>query len=252
MLAVWLSLAHTAVVIPSAALRPLLHSRAPRPLASHAEADAADAAVDAAIEALAPAFAAIDSQTEAGLRRLLDVFRRHGVGAHHFAGVDGYGHGDLGRDALDSIYAELFGAEAALVRVQCFSGTHAIACALYGVLRPGQELLGVSGAPYDTLEEVIGLRGRTDDGLQGTLADLGVSYRQVELAPGGRFDLAAIGKAVRDNTRMVHVQRSCGYAWRPSISVDEIGRLATWLKAPNPNPNPNPSPSPNPNANPIP
>ena len=234
MLAVWLSLAHTAVVIPSAALRPVLHRRAPRPLASHAEADAADAAVDAAIEALAPAFAAIDSQTEAGLRRLLDVFRRHGVGAQHFAGVDGYGHGDLGRDALDSIYAELFGAEAALVRVQCFSGTHAIACALYGVLRPGQELLGVSGAPYDTLEEVIGLRGRTDDGLQGTLADLGVSYRQVELAPGGTFDLAAIGKAVRDNTRMVHVQRSCGYAWRPSISVDEIGRLATWLKAEHP------------------
>ena len=122
MLAVWLALCQTSVVIPTAALRPVLHRRAPQPLASHAEADAspgssadaadaADAAVDAAIEVLVPAFAAIDRQTEAGLRRLLDVFRRHGVGAHHFAGVDGYGHGDLGREALDSIYAELLGGQ---------------------------------------------------------------------------------------------------------------------------------------------
>ena len=119
MLAVWLALCQTTVVIPTAALRPVLHRRAPLPLASHAEAgasadssaDAADAAVDAAIEELVPAFAAIDRQTEAGLRRLLDVFRRHGVGAHHFAGVDGYGHGDLGREALDSIYAELLGGQ---------------------------------------------------------------------------------------------------------------------------------------------
>ena len=142
-----------------------------------------DAAIDAAVAALQPTFAAIDRRTEAQLRRVLDVFRKHGVGAHHFAGVDGYGHGDLGRETLDSIYADLLGAEAAMVRVQIFSGTHAIACALFGVLRPGQELLGVSGAPYDTLEEVIGLRGRTEDGLSGTLADFGVSYRQVELAP---------------------------------------------------------------------
>ena len=239
MLAVGLALCGSAVVIPTAAPRPVLKCRAPQPLASHVEADAslgssADAAVDSAIEVLVPAFAAIDRQTEAGLRRLLDVFRRHGVGAHHFAGVDGYGHGDLGREALDSIYAELLGAEAALVRVQCFSGTHAIACALYGVLRPGQELLGVSGAPYDTLEEVIGLRGRTEDGLRGTLADFGVSYRQVELTPEGTFDLAAIGAAVHGATRVMHVQRSCGYAWRPSIPVAEIGRLSTWLKAEHP------------------
>lgn len=192
------------------------------------------AALDSAREALQPAFAAIDSHTERMLGRVIDTYRRHGVGEHHFAGVDGYGCGDVGRDTLDKIYADLLGAEAALVRVQCFSGTHAIACALFGVLRPGQELLGVSGAPYDTLEEVIGLRGRTDDGLRGSLADLNISYAQVDLAEGGRFDLGAIAAAITPATRMVHVQRSCGYAWRPSISIDEIGALASWLKTHHP------------------
>lgn len=188
------------------------------------------AVVDAAIASLQPTFAQIDRRTERSLARVLATFRKHQVGSQHFAGVDGYGNGDIGRETLDEIYAELMGAEAALVRVQIFSGTHAIACALFGVLRPGDELLGVSGAPYDTLEEVIGLRGRTDDGLRGTLADFGVRYAQVELAPKGTFDLAAIEAAITPATRMLHVQRSCGYAWRPSICVAEIGRLASWLK----------------------
>lgn len=190
--------------------------------------------LESAIASLQPTFATIDRQTEASLGRVLRAFRRHGVGAHLFGGVNGYGHGDLGRDALDSIYAELMGAEAAIVRVQCFSGTHAIACCLFGVLRPGQTLLAVSGAPYDTLEEVIGLRGRSDDGLTGTLADFGVSYKQVELQADGRFDLEAISDAIEESTRVLHVQRSCGYAWRPSIPVAEIGRLAEWLKANHP------------------
>ena len=192
-----------------------------------------EAAIESVIQAsraeLLPLFASIDQHTEQSLGRVLAAFRLHGVGTEHFAGVDGYGHGDLGRETLDEVYATLMGAEAAIVRVQCFSGTHAIACALYGVLRPGDELLGVSGAPYDTLEEVIGLRGRTEDGLRGSLADFGVSYRQVELAEGGLFDLSAIAAAVKPSTRMLHVQRSCGYAWRPSIPVEEIGRLAAWL-----------------------
>lgn len=179
-------------------------------------------------EVLQPAFTAIDRQTERGLSRVLDAFRRRGVGDHHFAGVDGYGYGDIGRETLDEVYAELLGAEAALVRIQCFSGTHAIACALYGVLRPGDELLGVSGRPYDTLEEVIGLRGRTDDGLRGTLADFGVEYQQVELTDDGCFDLEAVKAAITPKTRMLHIQRSCGYAWRPSIPVAEIGRLSAW------------------------
>ena len=210
--------------------------------ASLIRATGADSVVDSAIISLQPRFAAIDRHTEKSLGRLLGTFRKHGVGAHHFAGVDGYGHGDLGRETLDDVFADLMGAEAALVRVQCFSGTHAIACALYGVLRPGDELLGVSGAPYDTLEEVIGLRGRTDDNMRGTLADFGVTYAQVELAasngPDGHgaatFDLEAIEAAMSPATRMLHVQRSCGYSWRPSISVAEIGRLASWLNEAHP------------------
>ena len=241
-----------AITRVSCALVPQLgsRSRAP-PLEMAAQASAADELVDAAIASLQPRFAAIDRRTEHSLGRLLATFRKHGIGSHHFAGVDGYGHGDLGREALDAVFADLMGAEAALVRVQCFSGTHAIACALYGVLRPGDELLGVSGAPYDTLEEVIGLRGGTDDGLRGTLADFGVSYAQVELATaaseggdgagsgGGdlaaaTFDLPAIEAAITRATRMVHVQRSCGYSWRASISVAEIGRLAAWLREAHP------------------
>ena len=201
-------------------------------------ADVDSAPVEAVLEAartsLEPTFASIDRQTERSLGRVLEAFRRRGIGSHHFAGVDGYGHGDLGREALDEVYAELLGAEAALVRIQCFSGTHAIACALYGVLRPADELLAVSGAPYDTLEEVIGLRGRTDDGLRGTLLDFGVSYNQVELTGDGQFDLDAIGSAISAATRVIHVQRSCGYAWRRSIPIEEIGRLSKWLEAHHP------------------
>ena len=214
--------------------------RAPVRAVSQPRACGVGELVDEAAAALLPTFSEIDRRTEQSLSSVLSAFRRHGVGTHHFAGVDGYGHGDLGREALDAVYADLLGAEAALVRVQCFSGTHAIACALYGVLRPGDELLGVSGAPYDTLEEVIGLRGRTEDGLRGSLADLGVSYSQVELAAASegtavaKFDLDAIGAAIRPSTRVLHVQRSCGYSWRASIRVQEIGRLAGWLRTHHP------------------
>ena len=222
------------------------------PMARGSNAAAIDAAVDSARAALRPTFESIDDATERSLGRVLDAFRKREIGREHFAGVDGYGYGDLGREALDDVFADLMGAEAALVRSQCFSGTHAISCALFGVLRPGDELLAVSGAPYDTLEEVIGLRGRTPDMLRGTLADFGVTYRQVELqvAGGGgagadeaggsaaaaaaTFDLPAIAAAISDATRMLHVQRSCGYAWRPSIAVGEIGRLAAWLEAHHP------------------
>ena len=115
--------------------------------------------IDQAAQGLALQFFAIDQQVQANLRRVLQVFRQHRVGPHHFASVSGYGHGDLGRQVLDGVFAQVMGAEAAAVRVQFVSGTHAIASALYGVLRPGDELLAVAGAPYDTLEEVIGLRG---------------------------------------------------------------------------------------------
>lgn len=109
--------------------------------------------------ALIPIFSEIDHKVKQNLKRTLAAFRDHRLGVHHFASVTGYGHNDLGRETLDEIFAQIMEAQAAIVRVQFVSGTHAIACALFGVLRPGDEMLGVAGAPYDTLEEVIGLRG---------------------------------------------------------------------------------------------
>jgi cystathionine beta-lyase family protein involved in aluminum resistance len=181
--------------------------------------------------ALSPIFAAIDTQVKNNLRRVLVAFRRHRVGSHHFAGVSGYGHDDLGRQTLDRVFAEVFGAQAAIVRVQLVSGTHAIACALYGVLRPGDEMLSVAGAPYDTLEEVIGLRGNG----QGSLSELGIDYRQLELTPTGTIDWEALATAVSDRTRLVLIQRSCGYSWRSSLSIDEIEKIVRIVKQQNPN-----------------
>jgi cystathionine beta-lyase family protein involved in aluminum resistance len=181
--------------------------------------------------ALSPIFAAIDTQVKTNLKRVLVAFRRHRVGSHHFAGVSGYGHDDLGRQTLDRVFAEVFGAQAAIVRVQLVSGTHAIACALYGVLRPGDEMLSVAGAPYDTLEEVIGLRGNG----QGSLSELGIDYRQLELTPTGTIDWEALATAVSDRTRLVLIQRSCGYSWRSSLSIDEIEKIVRIVKQQNPN-----------------
>lgn len=181
--------------------------------------------------ALSPVFAAIDTRVKDHLRRVLAAFRRHRVGAHHFAGVSGYGHDDLGRQTLDRVFADVFGAPAAIVRVQLVSGTHAIACALYGVLRPGDEMLSVAGAPYDTLEEVIGLRGNG----QGSLSEFGVDYRQLELTPTGTIDWEALATAVGDRTRLVLIQRSCGYSWRSSLSIADIEKIVRLVKQQNPN-----------------
>lgn len=147
-----------------------------------------------------------------------------------FAPSTGYGHEDEGRIALDALFAQLVGAQAAIVRPAFFSGTHAIACALYGALRPGDELVALAGAPYDTLEEVIGLRGREGD---GSLRELGVSYRQHPLAPDGGLDWAAIegGSVLGPRTRVVLIQRSRGYSQRPTLSVAAIGRAVAALKA---------------------
>eukprot|EP00752_Nemacystus_decipiens_P015418 g13749.t2 len=201
-------------------------------------------AVEQAGDRLAPLFAQVDAHTQRTLRRVLDAFREHQVGSNMFAGVDGYGHGDVGREALDKVYARLFGAEAALVRVQCFSGTHAIACALFGVLRPGDTMLACSGRPYDTLDEVIGTRAPMNDeyadasdplpeGLIGNLREFHVSYTEVPLLPEGLFDLGAIDAAIETdpNIRLLHVQRSCGYQWRPSLPIQEIERLCSHVKA---------------------
>ncbi|MBD2131718.1 methionine gamma-lyase family protein [Sphaerospermopsis sp. FACHB-1094] len=182
-------------------------------------------------QALLEIFYGIDAQVKHNLQRVLNAFRNHRVGAHHFAGVSGYGHDDLGRDTLDQVFAEVMGAEAAVVRVQIVSGTHAIACALYGVLRPGDEMLAVVGSPYDTLEEVIGLRGQN----QGSLIEFGIKYRQLELTKEGKIDWTALNTAITENTRLVLIQRSCGYSWRPSLSIAEIEKIIHIVKQQNPN-----------------
>ena len=181
--------------------------------------------------ALQPTFAHIDQHTQTMLKRVLEAFRAHQVGVQHFASVSGYGHGDLGRDVMDRVFASVMQAEAAAVRVQFVSGTHAIAAALYGVLRPGDELLAVAGAPYDTLEEVIGLRGEG----QGSLRDFGIHYRQVELLSDGSLDWDTLATAVRPETRMVLIQRSCGYSWRASLAIADIERICQLVKQQNPN-----------------
>jgi cystathionine beta-lyase family protein involved in aluminum resistance len=177
-------------------------------------------------QALSQIFSGIDTQVKKNLRKILTAFRNHHIGVHHFSGVTGYGHDDLGRQALDRVFAEVMGAEAAAVRVQFVSGTHAIAAALYGVLRPGDELLAVAGAPYDTLEEVIGLRGEN----QGSLRDFGITYRQLELTETGEIDWTQLATAIRPETKMVLIQRSCGYSWRSSLSIIDIEKIIALVK----------------------
>ncbi|MDX2228996.1 MAG: methionine gamma-lyase family protein [Leptolyngbyaceae cyanobacterium bins.349] len=181
-------------------------------------------------QALSLIFSGIDSQVKENLKRVLAAFRTHRVGAHHFASVTGYGHSDLGREVLDRVFAEIMGAEAAAVRVQFVSGTHAIACALFGVLRPGDELLAVAGAPYDTLEEVIGLRGNN----QGSLRDFGIHYRQLDLREDGSLDWDRLAHSVQPHTKMVLIQRSCGYSWRSSLAIADIEKIVHLVKQQNP------------------
>lgn len=180
---------------------------------------------------LLPIFGEIDTSVKQNLRRVLEAFRHHRVGVHHFTGVTGYGHDDLGRETLDKVFAEIMGTEAAIVRVQFVSGTHAIACALFGCLRPGDEMLAVAGSPYDTLEEVIGLREQG----QGSLMEFGVSYRELPLTETGSIDWQGLESAVTEKTRLAFIQRSCGYSWRSSLSIADIQRIVKLVKCTNPN-----------------
>ncbi|HBE20587.1 MAG TPA: aluminum resistance family protein [Cyanobacteria bacterium UBA11149] len=186
--------------------------------------------LQAAEKALFPIFYGIDTLVKQNLQKVLDSFRRHRVGTHHFASVSGYGHDDLGRQTLDRVFAEVMGAEAAAVRVQFVSGTHAIASCLFGVLRPGDTMLAVAGVPYDTLEEVIGLRGEG----QGSLKDFGINYRQLDLTATGEIDWLGLETAIDEQTRLVLIQRSCGYSWRASLSIADIEKIVTIVKQQNP------------------
>ena len=181
--------------------------------------------------ALAEQFRHIDEIAFLNTQRVMDTFREHRVSDGMFQSTSGYGYDDRGRDTLDEIWADVMGAEAAIVRHGIVSGTHALTIGLFGILRPGDVMYSVAGKPYDTLEEVIGLSGEAGN---GSLRDFGVSYIQTELNAKGAFDFEAIGETLRsaegERIKMVFVQRSKGYLNRRTLSVTEIGELVRFVK----------------------
>ncbi len=158
--------------------------------------------------------------------KVLSSFRKHKVSDSHFNPSTGYGYDDIGRDTLEKVYADVFGGEAGLVRPQIISGTHAISIALFGILRPNDELLYITGKPYDTLEEIVGIRG---EGI-GSLREFNIGYSSVDLTSDGRVDFQAVEKAINANTKMIGIQRSKGYATRPSYTIDEIKIMVEFVK----------------------
>ena len=174
---------------------------------------------------LSERFAAIDETAEYNQLKVIKAMQDNRVSDIHFAATTGYGYNDLGRDTLEDVYASVFHTESALVRPGLISGTHALHVALSGNLRPGDELLSPVGKPYDTLEEVIGIREST-----GSLKEYGVVYRQVDLLPDGSFDFDGIAKAINEKTKLVTIQRSKGYATRPTLSVERIGQLIAFIR----------------------
>jgi cystathionine beta-lyase family protein involved in aluminum resistance len=178
------------------------------------------------LEQLKERFEKIDDMAELNQAKVLHAMQENRVSAACFAGTTGYGHDDLGRDTLEKVYASCFHTETALVRPHITCGTHALAIALSANLLPGDELLSPVGKPYDTLEEVIGIRES-----KCSLKEYGVSYRQVDLLPDGSFDYENIKKAINDKTKLVTIQRSKGYQMRPSFSVKQIGELIAFVKS---------------------
>ena len=171
-------------------------------------------------------FAAIDETAEYNQLKVISAMQEHRVNAACFAATTGYGYDDAGRDNLERVYASVFGTEAALVRPQITCGTHALAVALSSVLRPGDTLLSPVGKPYDTLEEVIGIRES-----RCSLKEFGVNYRQVDLLHDGSFDYDGIRAAIDESTKLVTIQRSKGYQTRPTLSVESIGELIAFIKS---------------------
>ena len=170
-------------------------------------------------------FLEIDARAEANQLKVIEAMQKNRVSAECFNQSSGYGYNDMGRDTLEKVYADCFKGEDALVRPQITCGTHALALALMSNLRPGDELLSPVGKPYDTLEEVIGIRPS-----KGSLAEYGISYAQVDLLPDGGFDFEGIQNAINEKTKLVTIQRSKGYATRPTLSVDRIGELISFIK----------------------
>lgn len=163
--------------------------------------------------------------------KILAALQKNRLSDMHFGWNTGYGYDDPGRDAVEKIYSDIFHTDSALVRPTIVNGTHALAITLLGILRPGDELIYCTGRPYDTLEEVIGIRGEGN----GSLKDYGISYKQVELLPDGSIDLEGVKKAISEKTRMVTVQRATGYGWRKAITIEQIGEWADFVADLNPN-----------------
>ena len=175
-------------------------------------------------------FRKLDDIAEFNQLKILKAMQDNRVSDIHFAATTGYGYNDIGRDTLEQVYADVFHAEDALVRPQLMSGTHALTVALAGNLRPGDEILSPVGKPYDTLEGVIGI---TES--KGSLAEYGITYAQVDLLPDGGFDWDGIKSAINPRTKLATIQRSKGYAERPTLSVERIGELIRFIKEQNPN-----------------
>lgn len=185
---------------------------------------------EAAEKETAEDFKVLDDIMTYNQYKILDAFQKNRLSDMHFGWNTGYGYDDAGRDAIEKVYADIFHTDKALVRPTIVNGTHALAITLLGILRPGDELIYCTGGPYDTLEEVIGIRGEGN----GSLKDYGISYKQVELLPDGSIDLNGIAEAITDKTRMVTVQRATGYGWRKAITIDEIARWAEFVENLNP------------------
>ena len=176
--------------------------------------------------AIRPKWDEIERIKLANQARVLAAFQDNQVSEYHFAGSTGYGYNDSGRETIEAIYAQVFGGEAALVRPQLVSGTHAIATCLAALLEPGDELVSLIGAPYDTLQQVIGTKGD----VPRSLVQQGISYKEVPLDERGRWSKEGILAAVSPGTKMVLIQRSRGYSWRPALSVDEIGEIVSLVR----------------------
>lgn len=190
--------------------------------------------VDLAIEvemSLTDQFAKIDEIAEFNQYKVLSAMQKFRLSDSHFGGSTGYGYGDSGRETLDKVYAEIFGAEDALVRTQIVSGTHALALCLFGILRPGDELLAVTGKPYDTLDNIIGIGEKH---LPGSLKDFGVVYKQIDLDDKGKVNFEELNKSITSKTKLALIQRSTGYSWRPSLSLEDIEYIIKYIKVINP------------------
>ncbi len=168
----------------------------------------------------------VEQMAEYNQFRVLQSFQKNQVSDFHFTPSTGYGYDDSGRDTLEHVYADVFGGESALVRPQIISGTHAITISLFGILRPGDELLYITGKPYDTLDDIIGIREPSN----GSLREFGITYKHIDLNENGRPDFEKIRTSITDKTKMIAIQRSKGYAVRPSFTIEEIGEMCRFVK----------------------